>query len=263
MSKLAHLKAEWIKLKRTPVLYLPLFLGILMGAFVFIGHYGDGNSLAVINQNPWRVYFGRGGGIYSIFLLIPFVVLLTGGIVFIERRANAWKYLYTMPLTRGRIYFAKLLILLGLLAMASVLFMLCIIVSAYFLGWFFPEHEFYYYAPQIKRIANYIVHSYIAILGVLGLHYLLSLYFKNVLIPFGIGMLGMVMGFFFVGLDVWFNIYFPYAAPMAAQDFGMFRSTQRAFVGGNWLSNYEMYSLIWFIVTVEIGYLYETRREVV
>lgn len=257
-----NISAEFLKIKATPVYYFVVGCGLLIAAFLFIGNTTNVHDLSRIGTNPWDTYLKQGMIIFSIFMIIPMLVLLISTVLYIEQGANAYKLLYTLPTTRGRIYVAKLVTLLILVMLSCILVLIMLVLSGFILGIFYPEFELTYYSPNYGDLIAKILHTFISTLGIIGIQYLLSVYSKHVLVPVGMGFIGLIVGFILFVRGSVMTLYFPYGYPMVAQNLGLVDYDYRTIVFGNWLSNIELYSIIVFIGAVILGYIYETKRSV-
>ena len=256
------LLAESLKLKSTPVIYMGVLAGLFIAFLAFMSRATDVHSLAWFGGNPWDKYAMRGIGTYALFILCPFAILLVHSVVFVERQARSWKYLYTMPTSRGAIYFSKILMIVAVLIVSVFWMMIGTVLSGYLLDLFFPELELSYYSPNVNELLKMVFRFIGGALGVIGIQYFLSLVFKHFLIPLGIGMLGYITGLILSVADLSITIYFPYAYPMIGKDYGMFESPKIEPVLFDWLTNVELYSMIYFVIFVTLGFVYESNRQV-
>jgi len=257
-----HLSAEVKKLKSTPVVYLVGACCVFVIAIIMVAHTLDIINAVRINVNPWKRCFGAGMGIYSFFVMVPFVVLLITAVTFVEQRANAWKLLYTMPVARGNVYFSKLIIIILIVFITSVLLIFGVVGAGYMLDQIFPELEFTYYQAPILNAFEDIIHLLIASLGVIGLQYFMSLWFKNFLVPMSIGIVGYILAFILTTTNTKFVLYLPYTYSMTVKDHGMFKSDHTKEIWNGWLTNVELYSVLCFVLFVGLGYFYERWRNV-
>lgn len=258
-----YLSAEIRKLKSTPVLYLVLFCAAFIITIVCLAHAMDVHAMARLNTNPWKRYFNGSIAVFSIFVISPFIVLLVSSVLYVEQKASAWKYLYTMPTGRGNIYMSKLLVICLILFSSALLLVFGLLLSAYALDYIYPEHEFRYYTPDVWNWLKILSRVLVAALGVVGLQYFLSTVFKHFLAPLGLGILGYILGFILSSFKTKIALFLPFTYPMLVHDFGAFSATQRTTIGDTWLTNVELYSLICFVVFVGLGFFYEKRRNVV
>lgn len=263
ISPLALLRAELIKLKHSPVWYI-LLLGILLTASgVFLGHLMDAHNMVKLNIDPWQRYFKVSLAIFNLFIVVPYLLLLVSSTVFIEQRADAWKYLYALPSGRGVFYTTKLVLILLLYLFSLAMLIVGLVLSGYFLNLFLPEYEFTYYQPDLLNLIKIMRHFFIASLGVIAWQYWLSLRFKNILVPLGIGVFGFVLGIIMSATGQKIALYLPYALPMIVKDMDMFRNEYIAPSFINGLNNVELHSIAFFLVFGLLGYWSENKREVV
>lgn len=106
---------EAIKLKRTLVLLVCLAAPICAGAFpvmVMLNHPGG---------KPWVEMLGEGAAVWAYFLLPMAVTALTVLVAQLEHGSRMWNHLLTLPVDRGQLFAAKLLVVLGLVLLMSLL----------------------------------------------------------------------------------------------------------------------------------------------
>ena len=215
-----------------------------------------------IGENPWNRYLNGGMAIHTLFILSPLVILIVASLSYIEHRANGWKYIYTMPTTRGYIFLSKLLMVLLILVFTSLIIIVLLVVGGYILGWLLPEYEFGYYSPDIGSLFAITARGIISCLGIIAIQFVLNLFFRNFILSLGIGFFGYIVGFVFATIDKKMILFNPYTYPLIDQDFGFFDCRFKVAFWDAWLTNVEVYSISIFIVVVGLGYLYEIRRSV-
>ena len=254
--------AEIYKIKRTPLLWLALLGGILIAGIIFLSYYFDHlDVMTPPGVNPWKVLIKRSIHAIALFL-IPYVVLLNGGLLHYEHQSNAWKFLYSLPVKRANVYFSKLLVALFLLTLTYTVFFLCILLTGLILGLSHPEFEFYYYTPSFGSMIQIFFHSFISVLGIMGLQYWFSMRWKSFIAPIGMGLLGFILTLIVFNHNH-ISVYFPYCFPVSTSFYLGGRDPLSLGVK-QWgvLSNVEWYSLICFIISALLGFWEENRREV-
>ncbi len=255
-------RSEIIKLKSSPVWYILMLGMILTATGVFIGHLLDVHNMVRINVDPWERYFRAALAIFNLFIVVPYTVLLVSAVIFVEQRANAWKYLYTLPHSRGKFYFTKWT-LVAFLYVLSIFFLLTgVVLSGYWLDILRPEYEFVYHQPQFGYLLQEMGHVFVASLGVISFQYWLSLRFRNILVPLGVGVFGFVFGIIMSVTGQKLALYLPYSLPMIVRDFDMFRNEhiQDSFITG--LNNVELHSILMAALFLILGYWQERSRKV-
>lgn len=262
MKVINSISAEFIKLKYAPIFSLIAFSLFVVGAIVFFASYMGVNDSVRMGQNPWPRNLNAGLAIFSIFILIPFVVMFVSTGVFVENQARGWKSIYATPNKRSSIFFSKLLsLLLGIFMLAITMMFLTVIVT-YVIDFLLPEYEYRYYKPDLKSLFGGFVHAYISILGVIGIQYFISLRVKGFLIPMSFGVLMFVVGFIVSTTDKPLALYSPYSYPGIVKDHNMFTIGKIGVTHDYWLSNVEVYSIALFILFVGLANILEVRKNV-
>ncbi|MCB0632162.1 MAG: ABC transporter permease [Saprospiraceae bacterium] len=256
------LLAESLKLKGTPILWLVLSGGVFIAGFIFLLHFFNVEKFTEQARNPWDLYFELSFMMTAMLFLVPYIVLIAGAVVYPEHNGNAWKQLYSLPIRRGNIYFSKLLTILGLIALTYLIFFVIGLIGAYLLDFIFPAFGFRKYPPDIGGYALRLLHSYIAILGILGLHYWFSVRWSSFILPMGIGLLGFIIAIFviFIGNRFDLGTYFPYTYPMVVgAEFGNKPLGLEKMAG---LLTVEWGSIGLFIVSSLVGFYEEKLKNV-
>lgn len=253
--------AETYKLKRTPIFWISIVGGATSALIVFGLFFFLIDEFVEFNKSPWVRYYGLSYGLMSLLLLIPYIILMCSTMVQTEHNSNAWKYLYALPLPKSTIYFSKLVVAIGLIALTLLVFFGSTLLGGYLLGVLRPEYEFHNYSPMVGQWAAMIGHSFIAILGVTALQYWLSIRWKNYIIPIGIGMMGFVMSVMIVDEER-FATYFPYCYSMflSENQNGMENFGGDTWIGG--LMTVEWFSLAFFALFAFIGFYEQKVRDV-
>ncbi len=105
---------EIIKLKRSLVLLVCLAAPLCAGAFpvmVMLNHPGD---------KPWVQMLGEGAAVWAYFLFPMAVTAVSVLVAQIEHGPRMWNHLLSLPVNRGRLFAAKLVVTLGLSLLMSV-----------------------------------------------------------------------------------------------------------------------------------------------
>lgn len=262
-SIVRSLRADTIKLKKTPVFWLALLGGVFVTGLLFILHYFSVEELNKPDTNPWNFYCSFGMTFVSVLLVVPFVVLVTSSIMFPEHKAESDKYLYSLPLPKSRFYFSKAVVLMGIIAWTYLIFFSAHLLAGWILGFLRPEYEFHQNVPQTAHFGKILVHSYISVLGVVGLHYWMSVRWKNFIIPIGIGLCGYIISVMLSAAQRFdLAIFFPYSYPaMIGNELGMENAADLIWWGG--LSNVEWLSIGCLVLFAVIGYIEESRRNII
>jgi lantibiotic transport system permease protein len=112
---LAVLSVEIRKLNRSLALLLTLAAPTLIAIFVFF------NMLRGDEPQPWEMYLQSSTVIWAFFMLPMSVTALTALVAHMEHGPRAWDHLRALPIARWKLYAAKAVCVLALVAMMSAL----------------------------------------------------------------------------------------------------------------------------------------------
>lgn len=247
----ASFRSEIIKSKNTFALWLVLFGAAFSPALLFLIYLNrPANFIPKPGQNPWDFFMSNGLQFISFFFIPFFIVLLCGLVVSIEHKSNTWKHLFTLPVSKSTVYVNKLLIILSLAVICYGLFFVLLLVSGGLIGLVKPELKFMSHTPDFGLITKLLFRSFISTLGILAIHYWLSIRLKNMILPIGIGLVCIVTGTILFGR--WDNlIYYPHAYTI----FTIFPQPGHT----SFLQKHEIYSLLYFAGVTLLGYVDFTR----
>lgn len=188
------LQSEWIKTRRSTASWLVIigafFIPLIMVAMRLIKY----KQLPAIYKSAdfWERTFVQNWQVMAFFLLPMGVILATSLITQLEYRNNTWKQLHTTPHRYSTIFFAKLTVIILMMLQFFVLFNIGIYLSAaipalLIKGIPLPLKSFPY-----LFFLNTNAKFFVDCLPIIALQYLVSLQFKNFLVPlgFGIALLG-------------------------------------------------------------------------
>ncbi|SES84294.1 ABC transporter permease [Hymenobacter actinosclerus] len=249
------LVADSLKLRRTAVLWLALGGGALPVLLNLLIFYFKGQYIIKPGENPWPQYISMSWQTASV-LLGFFLVLLSGLVVNLENRGG-WRQLLAQPVSRSSVFLSKLLLLLGLNAVAQLIYVGLLLAAGVLLGAVRPALGFQHNTIDLLPMLRMLGHTYLATLGILGIQYALALAFRGFVGPLAVGIAGIVSA---LTLLRWEHIdLVPYAAPNVVLRLLEFKS---GFTVAAALSSAEWYSLGWFALAVLAGYVLLLRRPV-
>jgi len=262
MSVLSYCKSEWYKLQYPPIYWLCGFTITTILTILFTAHYLDVQSVAQLGRNPWDKISFASNAMFSVFIAQPFAILFISAALHIEHFANGWKQLYALPISRSILVVVKLLTILFGLISCALLLLPGTLLCGYILDWFIPEMEFWYYTPPIVSLVENLFRIFLALAGMIGLQYLLSLQFKSFLVPASFGVIAFIVGLILGSTDNPMALYFPYSYPVIARDTGMFRMERIQIDDYGWINSVEAHSLAWFGLFLAIALILEMRKNV-
>lgn len=126
------LAVEAFKLRRSLALLLALTSPALIILFVFF------NQLRLERAMPWAMALQSSAGVWAFFMLPMSVTALTVLIAQAEHGPRAWDHLRSLPLPRWHLYAAKLVCVLGVLAVMSLLLAVLAPLAIQCAGWLNP-----------------------------------------------------------------------------------------------------------------------------
>lgn len=248
-------QSEWLKKKRSLASYL-----VIVGAFftplvIIVArllHHDTLQPLYAANDF-WLLQWRNAWESMAIFFLPMGSILATSLMTQIEYKNNAWKHVHTLPLTATTIFLAKLAVILVMIVQFIVLFDVGIYLSAvvpYLLvdGTPYPNALFPLRFFVVQNAAYFV-----ACLPIVAAQYLLSLQFRNFLVPIGVGFLAWVGAL--AALSWKFGYLLPYSYSMLnyLKDIPARRAT------------FPDFDLIWlaiayFILFVLLGYVLDVIK---
>jgi hypothetical protein len=187
-------QSEWLKKKRSLASWLVVIGAFFTPAIVIVARLIKHDALQPLYSADgfWTLLWRNSWESMAIFFLPMAAILATSLMTQIEFRNNAWKQVHALPLSATVLFFAKLTVILLMMVQFFVLFNVGIYVSAvvpYLLvgGTPYPN------APLPLRyfLAQDALY-FIDCLPIVAAQYLLSLRFKNFLVPIGFGFLAWV-----------------------------------------------------------------------
>lgn len=177
------LRTEITKGKRTFALWLtflfPLFTLMLITLALV--------NFKVTDANPWVRFIYNLNNITSFFLPF-FLVLVIGYYSYIEHKSNTWKHLITQPIPKGSIFLGKLCMILILVAFSYCFILILSYLSSWLLHLIRPL-KFHYTEGGVSfaRLSKELLKTYLAGASIIAIQYWFSLRFRNLIIPFVLG----------------------------------------------------------------------------
>lgn len=247
MNYINSLQSEWIKTKRSAASWLCIIGGFFIPLIYFIGFLKDKKSINDYKLDIWQTLFNLIWQNMAIFLLPMGVILATSLITQIEYKNNTWKQLHATPQTYTNIFIAKFSVIILMTIKFFIFFNIGIILCG-----ITPTILFDIHLPKENIPVMYFIKEnikyFITCLPIIAIQYLISLKFKNFLVPIGFGLLGLVGSLIGNSWKYIFISPFSYCAMtiiQAERDFNVFQ-----------------FSSIYFIIIMLISYyLYITKKE--
>jgi lantibiotic transport system permease protein len=257
LSFLHSFQSERLKTKQSLASWIVIIGGFFTPTIVIIARLVQYQTLPALYSSDsfWLQLWQNSWESMAIFLLPMGVVLATSLITQIEYKNNTWKQLHTTPLSLTTIFFSKLAVIVVMMFQFFVLFNIGIYLSAvipYLLvsGVPYPKASFPY-AYFLKQNLFYFIDC----LPIIALQYLISLKFKNFLVPVGAGFV------FWVGALASLSWKYGYVIPYTYCMFLYLQSgvDNKAVIPA---FNFHLLAIGYFVVITLVSYvLYVTKKE--
>jgi hypothetical protein len=209
-------RSEFYKSRKTAGFWSAIILPLLLCLLLFIGFYTHSDKMANMpGIMLWIQFSGAILGVMGSLLLPMLIVFIAYSVNSIEHKADTWKTLFSLPISKLSVYSAKYLYALFLIFLCLTLFVLFTIGFGNLLGALKPELKFSDYS-----MANALVQIYFKLflssLGILSIQFLLSLLMRDFLKPMGIGFVATITGVICAANNWQYAYLFPYSHPMLA-----------------------------------------------
>lgn len=256
MNFIKSFQSEWLKKKRSLASWL-VFAGAFFTPLIVLTAGIKNHSLlakSYAESDFWLKHWNKSWESMEIFLLPIGIILAIALIAQIEYKNNAWKQLHTTPQAFTTIFFAKFTVFFIMLVEVFALFNLGVYLSAIVPAMLFDDVPFPSAPIPFRTFWNANVNFFVDCLPIAALQYLLSLQFKNFLVPIGAGFAIWFVG---IGMLAWeYSYFFPYIHGAISYLTATGQMKREIPV------NVELLALVYFAVFMIAGwFLYVTKNE--
>jgi hypothetical protein len=173
------------------ILLFPML--IILGIDLYITYIilSEGGSVDR-TTNPWKLLLGR--YVFTFFyMLYPILVsLFVHACCDVEYRNNNYKILFTIPVSKGKIFVSKALFIIITIWLSTLLSYLVFLLSGYIFSIIFPGLGFQNY--DFREVIFYVFLKFSITLSAIAMLQLsLSLFFKNFIYPIGFSMFMLLL----------------------------------------------------------------------
>jgi hypothetical protein len=257
MTFVGSFQSEWLKRRRSLASWLVLIGAFFTPSIILASRIKNHAVLSplYVSEDFWRKLWNQSWESMEVFLLPIGIILATGLIAQIEYKNNTWKQVHTTPQGFTTIFLAKLLVVLLMLVEVFVLFNLGVYLSAVIPAALFGGVPYPTAPIPFGDFWGANVNFFVDCLPIVALQYLLSLQFKNFLVPVGAGFAIWFLG---IGLLSWeYSYIFPYNHGAIN-----FLTATGHFNGRKLPASVELLALIYFAAFTVAGWvLYVNKRE--
>jgi hypothetical protein len=255
VSFLQPFSTEVIKVKHSFAFWLTILCAVIVPTGLLLAFSYEWQILIPQSGvSPWDDYFIRAFNGCA-FTAPLFVLLINGLILNIEHTSQGWKHIFTLPISRDKIFLNKLLLVLTITVSFYILYFFFTMIAGYFLGAYRSQLKFLDYSPDWKYLFAFMIKSFISVLGVIAVQFWISFRIKNLIVSLGIGLLCFMIA---ISLTmpriVWHNvIYYPYAASLL-----MINHYEKT--PGVFFETYHIASVVWFMFFSLLAYWDFTKK---
>lgn len=191
MQFIYSLQSEWIKTRRSAASWLAIIGGFFIPTIMTFATLYSKATLNRIGIGAWQEHFMNCWQSMAVFLLPMGIVLASSLITQMEFKNNTWKQLHTTPQSFTQIFFAKFTVILLMTVKFFIYFNIGIILSG-IIPCLILDGEMPNTSIPVAIFLKQNGLFLITVLPILAIQYLISLQFKNFLVPIGIGMLFLI-----------------------------------------------------------------------
>ena len=249
------LKAEWLKLNRTGVLWICFSAALFFPLLYTISFMFIDLPVGAVEESAWNKLIETNLSGFAGFFFPIFLVIIVARNVYFEHRYDTWKLLETQPISKAALYFAKWQIMVSLCFAILVALALFTLAGGFVLQLFKTESGLKKATIDWGILGAVLCRYWIASLGIISIQYFIGIWNKSFALPLIIGLVGVIAGSILAGFGI--LTWWPYSAPAL---------TSASFSGsltGNYLMHHEKMSLLWTALFLLFGYLLYTHRGIV
>jgi hypothetical protein len=210
MDFINSFQSEWLKKKRSLASWLVIVGASFTPSIILLSRIKNADKLSAlyVSDDFWLRLWNQTWESMAAFLLPIGIILAVSLITQIEYKNNTWKQLHATPQWFITIFAAKFLVIVIMLAEVFVLFNIGMYLSAVIPSMLFSSIPYPKAPIPYLNFLKININFFVDCLPILALQYLISLQFKNFLVPVGAG---FVIWFLGVGLLPWeYSYVFPY-----------------------------------------------------
>lgn len=175
------LKAEWMKLKHSPIIFAFLIIPIISVAMGTFNYWANKDILTEEWYSLWTQHT-----IFYCYLCCPTLIgVYCAYVCRIEHLQNNWKSVLVEPVKVEVIYGAKLLVVAGMLGCTQIFIGVLYFISGKLVG---------FNAKFPSEVVIWLVLGTIAGISIAALQLTISLKIRSFAIPVGISLAGGIMG---------------------------------------------------------------------
>jgi hypothetical protein len=207
-------RSEFYKTRKTMAFWSAILLPLTICTLLFVGFANHADKLA--SSPGFMLWLQFAGPIIAIMgtLILPMLIVFEAySVNNIEHKAETWKTLFSLPISKWSVYSAKYLYALFLVTVCLALFALFTLGFGNLLSIVKPTLRFNEFHIE-STLARVYFKLFLSSLGILSIQFVLSLLFRDFLKPMGIGFMATIAGIIMANVGWSYAYLFPYAHPV-------------------------------------------------
>ena len=209
------LRGELLKLRRTWTAWMVIACACFTPSIVLAIRLMHYRRLSALHAAPdyWQSLWHAAWESSAIFFLPMGTILATSLVVQVEFRNHAWKQVHMLPVRMPVLYFAKLAVIVAMIALFILAFCIATWMTAAIPALLLPGVAWPSAPIPWSMVARDVAGYFVGALPIAALQYAVALRFSNIMVPVAMGFMAWVgtLGMLSSGW-VWLS---PYAASMA------------------------------------------------
>ncbi len=257
MNFINAFKSEWLKTRRSAASWLVVIGGFFIPAINLLIQFSKPADLPQFYKMPdfWQLVFNQCWQSMALFLLPMGVILATSLITQLEYRNNTWKLIHTLPQRFSITFCAKLAVILTMMLEFFILFNVGIYLNGIIPPLFLSAVDFPVQAFPFLHFVKINAMFYLDCLPVIAFQFLISLRFKNFMVPIGVGLAMIVATVFCISWKYGYIVPYTYTSFYYLNELGKAKSIPGI--------NIHMLASAYFVVFTAASFiLYRTRKEI-
>jgi len=207
-------KSEFYKSRKTFGFWGAIVLPVaIVGLIAILTFFQSSKVAHTPGMMLWLGYVGIVSGFMGNLLLPFYIIFIAYSVNNIEHKADTWKTLFTLPISKWSVYAAKYFYAMFLVFLCLFLFYALLIGTGDLLGMLKPSELHFSDYNIAAYLGEIYLKLFLASLGILSIQFLMSLVWADFLKPMGIGLLGIIAEIV-ANVSKWEYVYLiPYAHP--------------------------------------------------
>jgi len=194
MNYMTSLRAEFLKVKRTSLIYFTILASVFVPVVMLLENL-DGTPIGNPGwADPFQTYYAQGWMFIAILILPMFIVLISTLLLQIEHRNYTWKQVVASPQQFHTLLISKFLVLQAFIIIMLLVYNVLMLAAALPIDLLYPDFNIFSYLDSWDSLLLVNVRTYFAALGISGLQFWLALRFRNFIVSLGLGMLLCIVG---------------------------------------------------------------------